>query len=377
MLPQLVFVSVVLTTLLVSSLVVPCQCLATPSVIVDIQERRIPLPGGTTGEVYASVAINTTTETEITPLPALAFIHGSFHSSWCWTEHYVSYFAALGHPCFIFSLRGTGGTPVVSGVTKVGVDEHVADIDAFLRYVHDSDEIGYSSTNDEKNDGESSTHGERSCRSNVVVIAHSMGGIVLQKYLEACQRNPDMIVPRGVVLMCSVPPSGNGRMMGRIIRQSIPLSWKIILGFAFKRLLTDERLCRELFFGGNDVDGNNDDKGITDEEIQRYQSYFRRDTDATIDLFDLAWKLPSDNADDKGRAPFIDDPVLRRTSALVLGATNDCIVDIEGVKETARYFNVDPVFVEAPHDVMLGEKWRNGADAISKWLEGNRELGEI
>jgi len=131
------------------------------------------------------------------------------------------------------------------------------------------------------------------------------------------------------------------------------------------------------FFGGNDVDGNNDDKGITDEEIQRYQSYFRRDTDATIDLFDLAWKLPSDNADDKGRAPFIDDPVLRRTSALVLGATNDCIVDIEGVKETARYFNVDPVFVEAPHDVMLGEKWRNGADAISKWLEGNRELGEI
>ena len=27
----------------------------------------------------------------------LLFIHGSFHAAWCWAEHYMPYFADLGH----------------------------------------------------------------------------------------------------------------------------------------------------------------------------------------------------------------------------------------------------------------------------------------
>lgn len=43
--------------------------------------------------------------------PVLAFLHGSFHSAWCWSEKYMPFFADKGYECVAFSLQGTGGTP--------------------------------------------------------------------------------------------------------------------------------------------------------------------------------------------------------------------------------------------------------------------------
>ena len=45
--------------------------------------------------------------------PALVFIHGSFHSSWCWAEAWMPFFEKRGYHCFAMSLRGTAATPQV------------------------------------------------------------------------------------------------------------------------------------------------------------------------------------------------------------------------------------------------------------------------
>ena len=194
----------------------------------------------------------------------------------------------------------------------------------------------------------------------------------------------------GAALLCSVPPSGNGKMTMRFLRRSLRDSWKITAGLAMRKCNDDPVLCRELFFGGSggaegdngdnlgvtdedieryqgnfrrDVDGDN--LGVTDEDIERYQGNFRRDVDATINLGDLAKKLPSACAENNGRASFAS----YLPPSLVVGATDDFIVDKEGVEETASFFDVDPVFVDSPHDVMLTNKWQNGADALLDWLE--------
>ena len=63
-------------------------------------------------------------------------------------------------------------------------------------------------------------------------------------------------------------------------------------------------------------------------------------------------------------------PEVRRTpSILVIGAEKDFIVDQEGVRETAQYLGVKPIFIPgAYHDVMLGPKWRLSADIVAEWL---------
>lgn len=112
-------------------------------------------------------------------------------------------------------------------------------------------------------------------------------------------------------------------------------------------------------------DGTVDDFGVSDQDIERYQKYFKRDTEATIDISDLLKHLPSAAAVD-GRAPFVS----MLPPCLVVGANRDFIVDKEGVEETAYYYGLDaPLIIDSPHDVMLGRNWQNGADAIHNWIQ--------
>jgi hypothetical protein len=190
----------------------------------------------------------------------------------------------------------------------------------------------------------------------------------LEKYYSSSDRADVNLA--GVGLLCSVPPSGNGPMTLRYLLRSFKDSYKITVGFAMKKAIVDKTLCRELFFGGDEVES-----GISDEQLEKYQSYFERDTVATIDLRDLAGKLPSKLVDKtSGKAPFADDLRSLALKPFVLGATGDFIVDKEGVIETCKYMGLDVQedvkMIDSPHDVMLGAKWMNGAEAILKWIEG-------
>ena len=275
-------------------------------------------------------------------LPPLLFIHGSFHASWCWAEHFMPYFASLGYPCYALSLRGTGGTFAGEGIKKVKIQDHVRDLTDFITYVQDSEGVG----------------------SKPILVAHSFGGLAVMKYLEknllgTSESSSDKFQVSGVVSLCSVPPSGNGKMTLRFLKRSLVDSWKITIGLAAKKCITDEKLCRELFFG--------DDKSLSNEDIHRIQGYFNRDTVSIIDLADLAKQLPIDNVDEGGKAVFLPDQL----PSLVIGAKDDFIVDDIGVQETAKYYGVDAVFVDSPHDVMLGSKWFNSANVLEQWLENS------
>jgi len=66
-----------------------------------------------------------------------------------------------------------------------------------------------------------------------------------------------------------------------------------------------------------------------------------------------------------GKAPFVRE----LPPCLVLGATDDKIVDKEGLQETADYFGLSKYeLVDAPHDVMLGAKWENSAKLLDEWV---------
>ena len=202
----------------------------------------------------------------------------------------------------------------------------------------------------------------------VVLIGHSFGGLTIMKWLEETGAAKKDVNLAGVGLLCSVPPSGNGPMTLRYLFRSLKDSYKITVGFAMKKAIVDKALCRELFFGGDEVDS-----GISNEDLERYQSYFERDTVATIDLKDLAGKLPSKLVDKSGAAPFVNSLKELALRPFVLGATDDFIVDQEGVLETGKYFGLDAQdvkIVDSPHDVMLGKKWQNAANAILEWIQG-------
>lgn len=297
----------------------------------NVTEQKIHLDTGIEAQVFVG------RPSKPTKLPPLVFLHGSFHAGWCWTERFFPYFIDLGYPVAALSLRGTGGTFAGEGVKKVKINEHAEDLKSFLDQVSDLVE------SDEK----------------PILISHSFGGLAVMKLLE---QNPEGALNLGgIIIMCSVPPSGNGPMTLRFLKRSLKDSWKITAGFAMKRCIQNDSLCRDLFFGGTD-----DDNGVSDDDVTRYQSYFARDTEAVIDIKDLLKNLPAKEAVD-GKAPHLD----QFPQCLVIGAERDFIVDREGVEETAAYFGItESTFVDSPHDVMLGRNWENAAKTIQDWVQG-------
>jgi len=275
----------------------------------------------------------------------------------------MPYLSSCGYPCYAISLRGTGGTFAGEGVKKVKIEQHVQDITDFIKYVQEN---------------ESELNANVDSNPKPVLIAHSFGGLAIMKYLEnqllPLQDSDDdassVNLPiSGVVSMCSVPPSGNGKMTMRFLKRSLKDSWKVTAGLAMKKCISDEKLCRELFF---DEGCNEDVHGISSDDLKRIQGYFERDTVATIDLMDLAKKLPSIHTDENGKAIFLENDIASPNfvPALVIGARDDFIVDEEGVVELAKYYGVEEVMVESPHDVMLGTRWKNAVNEIIAFLDG-------
>ncbi len=115
---------------------------------------------------------------EATPLAPgyphpLLFLHGAFTGAWCWAEHFLGYFATQGFACYALSFRGHGASRGRESLASSSIQDYVADVfEAVNR-------IG----------------------AEPVLVGHSMGGFVAQKYLE------DAPVP-GIALLAPVPPQG-------------------------------------------------------------------------------------------------------------------------------------------------------------------------
>ena len=331
----------------------------------NYKEQQVNLDSG------VSMKVTTCMPPQSSPnKPVLLFLHGSFHGGWCWTEKFFPFFVQKGYPVVALDTRGTGGTFAGEGVSKIKFQEYVTDLESLL------DKLPSLLMEEH--------HGRRKLdadETKPILIAHSFASLSVMKMLELHPERVQQL--RGIVMMCAVPPSGTGHITSRFLRQFQFLRcYKLIAAFAMKKCLTDASLCRELFFGGQatTTQGNDattksggkdghvkiDDNGVSEHDIARYQQYFTRDSKAVVDVYDLVKHLPSKKALKDGKAPYYQD----LPPCMVLGASDDFMVDQQANEETARYFHVDkPCYVNSPHDVMLTNKWINSAEELEKWLE--------
>jgi pimeloyl-ACP methyl ester carboxylesterase len=90
------------------------------------------------------------------PVPLL-FVHGAWHAAWCWDEHFLDFFADKGYRALAVSLRGHGNSPTLKPLRSCSIAD----------YVH-----GVASVAD-------------SLPTTPVLIGHSMGGFIVQRYLES------------------------------------------------------------------------------------------------------------------------------------------------------------------------------------------------
>ncbi|MEW5809843.1 MAG: alpha/beta fold hydrolase [Actinomycetota bacterium] len=241
------------------------------------------------------------------PAPLL-FVHGAWHAAWCWDEHFLGWFAEHGYRALALSLRGHGG----SGIDKPLNDCTFADYEADVATV-----AGALDT-------------------PPVLIGHSMGGFVVQKYLETHDAP-------AAVLMASMPPQGYLRSGLRWIRRH---PWHFAKMSMTRRTLpyvSTPALARERFFSPH-----------TPEDL--VLRHIAR-------LGEESARSGSDGIVNRPRPDRIS------TRMLVLGAADDGAVTASEVQATARAYRTEAEFFpRMGHNMMLEPGWQAVAARIDAWL---------
>ncbi|MCG7596668.1 alpha/beta hydrolase [Mycobacterium sp. PSTR-4-N] len=245
------------------------------------------------------------------PVPLL-FVHGAWHAAWCWDEHFLGWFADRGYRVLALSLRGHGASGTDKPLNDCTFDDFEADVATVAATVE----------------------------TPPVPIGHSMGGFVVQKYLES----HDAPV---AVLMASMPPQGYLRSGLRWLRRH---PWHFAKMSVTRRTLpyvSTPELARERFFSPH-----------TPEDL----------------LLRYAGRLGEESARSGTDGIFNrPHPERIRTPMLVLGADDDGAVTRAEVEATARAYRTEAEFFpRMGHNMMLEPGWEAVAARIDAWLTAQR-----
>ncbi len=250
--------------------------------------------------------------------PPLLFVHGAWHGAWCWEPFFLPYFVEQGFVVHAMSLRSHGKSDGNQKTRGIHFADYVADVAAVCETIEQPP----------------------------IIIAHSAGGAVVQKYVETHDA-------AGVVLLASLPPDPIlGASFGLLAAHPLALLQSSAT-FSLKSFVATPQRAKSLFFS----------KSMPLEKVARYQQQMQ--DESMLVLFDLALSRQIHPKIIMARQP--------RTPFLVLGAANDSVLAPRlHEKMAAGYGTTAQIISDIAHDMMLEDRWQVAAEAIATWLKAHK-----
>ncbi len=244
--------------------------------------------------------------------PTLVFVHGAWHGVWCWEEHVAPAFRAEGYNVVVVTLPDHGN-PGSSARMWSGVGSYVEEVRSELDSL----------------DGEA--------RSNVVLVGHSMGGLVVQRLMET-----EEVV--GGVLVASMPRKGATGALVRLAKADPKAVLTTIASLSLWPLIERREQVRHLFF--------TDDASADDVE-KAYPKLQNESFPAFLSML-TRWPRPS-----KVTAPI-----------RVIAAEYDGVFTLAEQHDLAKAYGVTAAVIEgAGHDLMLDQRWPQLVSEIEHALD--------
>jgi pimeloyl-ACP methyl ester carboxylesterase len=244
--------------------------------------------------------------------PPVLFVHGAWHGAWYWDEYFLDFFAEKGYRSLAVSLRSHGKSAEPKRNHFCSIADYVDDV--------------ASVAND--------------LPTPPIVVGHSLGGFVVQKYLESHDAP-------AAVLLASAPSSGITKFMLRLgKRHPWHTARTLLTTKSLHGMGGTPTLAREHFYSR-----------ITPEaDVVRYTAQLGEEY-AGRWFFDMLFlNLP--------RPDRVDTPIL------VLGAEDDVCFTQQEVHDTARAFRTTAeIFPKMGHNMMVEPQWALVAERIHAWLE--------
>lgn len=245
--------------------------------------------------------------------PPLLFVHGAFAGAWCWDTHFLPWFAARGYDAHALSLRGHGGSAGREALDGFSIADYVDDVEQVVDTFTGAP----------------------------LLIGHSMGGFIVQKYLEREH-------PAGAVLMASVPPrglAGPGLSMA-IWNPSAALSMGTMQSMG-EELASPAAMHEALF----------SDAIAASTALDHLARMGPESTRAMLDMYG-------------GDLPNVEQG--RGCPMLVMGASDDELIPSAFVSAMARSYGAPLCMLDGiGHLMMLDAGWEAVADSLLDWIRQN------
>ncbi len=242
--------------------------------------------------------------------PALVFVHGAWHGAWCWQEHFIPFFTDHGYECYTFDLPNHGASKDQKGINKYRIADYLNHLELALAQISQP----------------------------FVLIGHSMGGYIIQKYLEKHDCH-------AAILMATVPGKPIWRLFFKLFWEQPITMLKLVATLDLFHLVNSTEKASTLLFSDT----------LAKEPMEVYAKKLGGESFRVM-LFD-----------------FLLAKIKRRKNLsmpmLVQGAGKDNIIARAESEYTHKFQQTDYQFYEQlSHNVMLEPNWLLSAQGALNWL---------
>lgn len=244
------------------------------------------------------------------PKGTILFVHGALHGAWCW-DRFMEYIPAKGYDCYAMSFRGHGASEGADRIDEFGLDDYVADLSQVLGQLPES----------------------------TIVVAHSLGGMVLQRYLG---EHPSSIGQ--AIFLASMPVGGTTFFDQLKMLFAHRKATSIMLSINKGEQVDPAVLKNAVIFGGR----------ISEEDLAPYAPLVKAESKRVT----KEQAKPSTDKFDVG------------VPVSLIGSRGDWMFSDQ--TENERAYGVKATMLDdLCHDMMLDRDWQKAADAVIEAIEEN------
>ncbi|MBX9784196.1 MAG: alpha/beta hydrolase [Chitinophagaceae bacterium] len=249
------------------------------------------------------------------PKATIVLLHGVCFGAWYWENNFQPWFTAKGYDVIAISYRNHGNSEQKGSLKWRTINEYVEDVHSVVSKI----------------DG------------TVYLIGHSMGGFIVQHYL---QKHPSANIKKAV-LLCTVPASGIGGATWQVIK-AYPFSFlKALFTFSFAPVFNAKTKAKKLMFAPEVKDE------LIDAVVPRMQDESFR---AYLDMMLL--NLP------KAKQPGIP--------LLIIGGEDDYLINKKALVKNTKQLGAELVMMRGGHNINLEEGWENVAERVEFFFSAEK-----
>ncbi|MCE1241034.1 MAG: alpha/beta hydrolase [Azonexaceae bacterium] len=245
--------------------------------------------------------------------PPLLFVHGGYTHAGGWQLNFIPFLNGLGYDCFAVDLSGHGKSGGREQLNRFGLDDYAEDLAWAV------DQL----------DGAP------------VLIGHSMGSMVIERYLARADARAV-----AVALLAPVPPSGTGGSASRLLLQVPEFFAELPNAVGGTPTANTLRVMAQVYFSPD----------LKAEETEQYLPLIGPESDlAVAEMVCPPWRARSARP---------------RIPALVMGGSRDAVFPASMLHFTAAVWQARTVVIEgAGHMLILDPQWPVAAQTLADWLD--------